>query len=314
MAQTIGFVGVGAMGKEMVINLAKKTPEGIKLYIHDVNEAAVQELVASFPERISAKASAKDVAQSSEIIFTMLPEGRHVRAVYLDGPTSILRADLAGKILLECSTIDTATSLDVLAALRAAHPTAAFYDAPVSGGVLGARNATLGIFVGASDGGDDPHWATLRALLGLLGRSVIACGGPSLGLVAKLSNNYLSGTIAIATAEAMNMGMRAGCNARVLARVIHAGSGQNHIADKFNPVPGISPDAPASHGYHGGFKVELMKKDMGLAVDMAKRVGAQMVLGDASMRTYAATSADPRCQSLDSRVVYRFIGGKEDWE
>lgn len=148
----------------------------------------------------------------------------------------------------------------------------------------------------------------------MLGNNVIAFGGPSLGLVAKLANNYLSGTIAIATSEAMNMGMLGGMNARVLARVIHAGSGRNHIADNFNPVPGICPEAPSSHGYEGGFKVELMKKDIGLAASMAERVGARLALGKSCLETYQKASQDPRCQGLDSRVVYRYLGGQEDWE
>jgi 3-hydroxyisobutyrate dehydrogenase len=110
------------------------------------------------------------------------------------------------------------------------------------------------------------------------------------------------------------MGMCAGVDAGVLARVIAAGSGKNHIADKFNPVPNICPEAPSSHGYQGGFKVELMKKDYTLAMDMAQAVGAKVMLGAAGLDTYRRASEDPRCRGLDSRVVYRFIGGNEDWQ
>lgn len=242
----------------------------------------------------------------------MLPEGRHVRLVYLDAPESISSANLVGKILLDCSTIDTATNLDVRSTIQQLYPTASFYDAPVSGGVLGALKATLGIFLGCDE--KDPNFSLLNSLFSILGSNIIPCGGPSLGLVAKLANNYLSGTIAIATSEAMNMGMRAGMDARVLARVIAAGSGQNHISDQFNPVPGLCPAAPSSHGYNGGFKVELMKKDMCLATDMAASVGAKLVLSAAGLDTYAKASEDPRCRGLDSRVVFRYLGGNEDWE
>lgn len=249
---------------------------------------------------------------AQDVVLTMLPEGRHVRSVYLDSHESISSANLCGKILTECSTIDTATNLEVRSTLQQLEPTASFYDAPVSGGVLGARKATLGIFLGCDE--KDPNFKTLKAVLSMLGNNVIACGGPSLGLVAKLANNYLSGTIAIATSEAMNMGMLGGMNAHVLAQVIHAGSGRNHIADNFNPVPGICPEAPSSHGYEGGFKVELMKKDIGLAASMAERVGARLALGKSCLETYQNASQDPRCQGLDSRVVYRYLGGREDWE
>lgn len=242
----------------------------------------------------------------------MLPEGHHVRAVYLDSQDSISKANLSNKILLDCSTIDTATNLSIRSALQISHPAAHFYDAPVSGGVLGAENGTLGIFLGRAD--TDPNFLPLHGLLSHVGKTVIPCGGPSLGLVAKVANNYLSGTIAIATSEAMNMGMRAGMDARTLARVIAAGSGQNHIADKFNPVPGISPEAPSSRGYEGGFRVELMRKDISLATRMAEDVGADMILGDATLGAYVRASEDERCKGLDSRVIYRLIRGDEHWQ
>ncbi|OAA60221.1 3-hydroxyacid dehydrogenase/reductase [Niveomyces insectorum RCEF 264] len=309
---TIGFIGVGAMGKAMVVNLAKKTPATVPIYINDVVEEPQAELCGAFPSKIFSLKTAAEVASKADVIFTMVPEGRHVRAVYLEGATSISSVDLANKILIDCSTIDTATNLEVRAALLSRHPAAAFYDAPVSGGVLGAEKAVLGIYVGCAESA--PHFAVLRELLSMMGSTIVACGGPSLGLVAKLANNYLSGTIAIATAEAMNMGMRAGLDAAVLARVIAAGSGKNHIADKFNPCPGICPEAPSSHGYRGGFKVELMRKDYKLATDMAKSVGAQTVLATAGLETYERASADPNCRGLDSRVVYRLLGGNENWQ
>jgi len=311
---SIGFIGVGAMGKEMVDNLARKLPS-TQIFIHDVNQDAINTLIAARPSLVAC-ATAREVAEQSSLTFTMLPEGHHVRLVYLDGPNCIASSSpskLAHKLLLDCSTIDTATSLDISAALRRLHPSTSFYDTPVSGGVLGARDATLGIFIGCTE--SDPNFPPLNALLlSTVASSVIPCGGPSLGLVAKLANNYLSGTIAIATAEAMNMGMRAGVDARVLARVISAGSGKNHIADKFNPVPGICPAAPSSRGYQGGFRVELMRKDVGLATEMAERVGARLVLGEAVMGAYEGASGDPRCAGRDSRVVYRYLGGEEEWE
>lgn len=242
----------------------------------------------------------------------MLPEGHHVKQVYLDNSNGIVNANIGGKVFIDCSTIDTASSIEVGKTIREKHPTASFYDAPVSGGVLGAKKATLGIFLGCDE--SDPNFPPLKEILGMMGNNIIACGGPSLGLVSKLANNYLSGTIAIATAEAMNMGMRAGVNARTLAAVISAGSGKNHIADKFNPVPGICPEAPSSNAYQGGFKVELMRKDMTLATQMATSVGAETALAAASLQTYNDACADPRCAGLDSRVVYRYLGGNENWE
>jgi 3-hydroxyisobutyrate dehydrogenase-like beta-hydroxyacid dehydrogenase len=242
----------------------------------------------------------------------MVPEGSHVRSVYLDSQDGICSVDISNKLLIDCSTIDTATSLAVKDHIASNFPSASFYDAPVSGGVVGAVKATIAFFLGCAE--TDPNLASLTQLLSLMGKQIIPCGGPSLGLAAKLSNNYLSGIIAIACSEAMDMGMRSGLDPRVLARVYAAGTAQNTICDRFNPVPGIYPESPSSKGYKEGFKVQLMRKDFALAVDMAKRVGSQNVLGEVGLATYDGASKDPRCRDLDSRVVYRYLGGDEDWQ
>lgn len=242
----------------------------------------------------------------------MVPEGAHVRSAYLDPQKGICSTHINSKLLIDCSTIDTTTSLHVKDHINKNFPTASFYDAPVSGGVVGAKKGTIAFFLGCAQ--DDPNMPRLRHLLSMMGKQIIACGGPSLGLSAKLSNNYLSGMIAIAASEAMNMGMRAGLDPRVLASVYAAGTAQNTICDRFNPVPGVHPDAPSTGGYKEGFKVQLMKKDFSLAVDMAHKVGAQLALGEAGLKTYEGASNDPRCRDLDSRVVYRYLGGIEVWE
>ena len=165
--------------------------------------------------------------------------------------------------------------------------------------------------LGASE--DDPNIEVLKTLLEMMGKSVFPCGGPSRGLTAKLCNNYCSGLIAIATAEAMNLGIKSGMDPRILATVFSTSTAQSTICDKWNPVPGICPAAPASNDYQGGFKVQLMKKDFSLAVDAAREVDARLLLGEAGLKTYVDTSEDPNCQDKDSRVVFRYLGGDEAW-
>ncbi|EXJ79112.1 hypothetical protein A1O3_08613 [Capronia epimyces CBS 606.96] len=311
----LGFIGLGAMGLPMAGHLAAKLPEHIKVFVYDINPASVDQLQQEYPNRIVKGASAKDVADKSDIILTMLPEGKHVRAVYMEGGAdadTISASDVSGKLLIDCSTIDTASSLAVKEHMSNKWPTTSFYDAPVSGGVVGAQKGTIAFFLGCDDG--DTNLPFLTQLLKLMGQHVITCGGPSKGLAAKLSNNYLSGTIAIAVSEAMDMGMRSGLDPRVLAKVFAAGTGQNTVCDKFCPVPGVVPEAPSSKGYTNGFKVQLMRKDFALALDMAERVGARNVLGPAGLATYDGASNDPRCRDLDSRVVFRYLGGNEDWQ
>lgn len=220
----------------------------------------------------------------------MVPEGSHVRSVYLTPETGVVAADdLGKKILVDCSTIDTGTSLQVAEECSKRHPQTRFYDAPVSGGVLGAEKGTLTFMLGAPT--NDPSGPLLTTLLSLMGANIFPAGGPSLGLVAKLCNNYLSGTIAIATAEALDIGMKSGMDPRVLANIFHTSTAQSAILDDWNPIPGLCPEAPASKGYNGGFRVQLMRKDYGLAVEAAERVGARLALGGSGLEVYNVSIA-----------------------
>lgn len=204
------------------------------------------------------------------------------------------------------STIDIATSLSVGSAVHSASnvdpPT--FHDAPVSGGTPGAFAASLTFMVGIDK--DSPHRPLLWHVFSFMGKSLYAMGGPSLGLAAKLSNNYLSGMIALATAEAMNLGMRLGLDPKTLSDCFATSSGGSWVNSTVNPVPGVCPDAVTSRGYEGGFKVQLMKKDMSLAVAAAHESGAKLVLANAGLSAYTAASEDPRCRDRDSRVIYRW--------
>lgn len=242
----------------------------------------------------------------------MVPEGSHVRAVFLDPETGILAATPAPRVLMDCSTIDRETTLAVSEAVTQQHPQARFYDTPVSGGEVGAKKATLTFMVGCAE--TDPKLPYIRDSLGLMGTNIIPCGGVSLGVTAKLSNNYCSAMITLATAEAMNMGMRAGMDPRLLQRIFSKSTAQSTISDRFCPVPGVVAESPASNGFKGGFKIQLMRKDVGLAVKLAQDVGAELKLAECALGTYDKASEDPRCRDFDVRVIYRFIGGDEEWE
>jgi len=242
----------------------------------------------------------------------MVPEGSHVRSVYFGEGNGVLSAELDGKTFVDCSTIDTKTSIDVHDAISEKYPKASFFDAPVSGGSLGAAAGTLTFMLGCKE--DDANLPVLKDLLSSMGSSIFPCGGFSLGLTAKLCNNYCSGLIAIATSEAMNIGIKSGMDPSLLSRIFAVSTAQSTINDKWNPVPGVCPSAPASKDYQGGFKVQLMKKDFGLAVETAQRVGAQLYLGEPGFIVYERASQDEACRDRDSRVVFRYIGGDEDWK
>ncbi|KAJ7925275.1 6-phosphogluconate dehydrogenase [Mycena leptocephala] len=133
---------------------------------------------------------------------------------------------------------------------------AAFFDCPVSGGTAGAEKGIITFMCGIA--ADDPWFPLIHATLKTMGRSINPMGGKGLGLAAKLSNNYLSGVIALATSEAMNLGMKLGIEAKVLSDCLNQGSAANWVNSTVNPVPGVCPDAVTSKDYEGGFKVQFL--------------------------------------------------------
>jgi 3-hydroxyisobutyrate dehydrogenase-like beta-hydroxyacid dehydrogenase len=188
-----------------------------------------------------------------------------VRQVYLDSTSGVVAAsDISGKLFIDCSTIDIATSLLIGRKLQehylqshASNNTNLpnFFDAPVSGGTAGAAKGALTIMLGCA--ADSPRLPLLKQIMSTMGTNIYTLGGPSLGLAAKLSNNYLSGMIALATSEAMNLGMRLGIEPKMLQKVFSTSSGGSWVNDTVNPVPGVCPDAVTSKGYEGGFKVRV---------------------------------------------------------
>lgn len=137
------------------------------------------------------------------------------------------------------------------------------------------------------------------------------CGKLGAGLAAKISNNYLSGTILLASAEAMAIGIKSGIDKHLLYKVIQNSTGQSFMCDHVNPVPGVVTTAPASRNYEGGFKAQMMVKDLTLGVDAAGVVGITPSTGRAALEIYTQAVLDSRCIDLDASVVYRFLDGPE---
>ncbi|KAI0088412.1 NAD binding domain of 6-phosphogluconate dehydrogenase-domain-containing protein [Irpex rosettiformis] len=311
----IGFIGIGNMGKWMALNLRKLLPQSTPLNIYDLRVEALQEFldVSRSLELgpVNICSNSREVAEKSDVTFTIVNEGRHTRDVFLNELSGILTGIVDGKGFVDCSTIDPATSIEVGKAVTESS-TAHFYDVPVSGGVIGAEAGTLSFLAGASE--NDGYFAeNISPLLEMMGNNVFYVGRPGQGLVAKLCNNYLSGTCAIATSEAMNIGIRHGIEPKLLSEIFKKSTGGNWQNANMNPVPGVCPDAVTSKGYKGGFKVQMMVKDFTLAMNAAKEVDAKLALGDAGLAAYKATAEDPRCRDLDNRVVYRWLGGIEDY-
>ena len=177
-------------------------------------------------------------------------------------------------------------------------------DAPMSGGVVGAQRGTLTFMLGA------PSALAPRAtaLLQRLGARVLHMGAPGAGLAAKLANNYLLAVSNVATAEAMHLGMRLGLDPAKLAELINGSSGRCWSSAVNNPVPGVSPGAPAERAYDGGFAVPLMLKDLRLARAAAREAGARLELAEEVQRVYEEVGE--REGAKDFSVVYKWLDAK----
>jgi 3-hydroxyisobutyrate/3-hydroxypropionate dehydrogenase len=211
------------------------------------------------------------------------------------------------RVFVDCSTIDPSTSRQVAKSVSDAGQ-GVFTDAPMSGGVVGATAGTLTFMLGSS-----PSLVPrIEPVLLLMGRKVLHCGEQGAGLSAKLANNYLLALNNIATAEAMNLGMKWGLDPKKLAGVINVSTGRCWPSEVNNPVRGVVETAPAGRDYRGGFGISLMKKDLRLAMVAAKEAGADMKLADTAMAVYSEAEKLEKCSGRDFSVVYRYLGGKEE--
>jgi 3-hydroxyisobutyrate dehydrogenase len=267
---TIGFIGLGNMGAPMAANLVKA---GSAVRGFDVAAASRD---ASTRDGVQIADSARSALDNADIVITMLPGGEQVLSVWND----IVPAARQGTLFIDCSTIDveSARKAHALAASRGI----AALDAPVSGGVGGAKAATLTFMVG----GSAHAFARGKPVLERMGKRIVHCGEAGNGQAAKICNNMILGASMIAVSEAFVLGEKLGLSHQALFDVASASSGQCWSLTSYCPVPGPVPASPANNEYRAGFTAALMLKDLKLAKAAAESVGAQTALGGHAAEIY----------------------------
>jgi 3-hydroxyisobutyrate dehydrogenase len=289
---TIAVIGLGNMGGPMSANLVKAGHEvtGFDL-MQPLRDAAAKDGVAIAAD---GKAAVKD----ADVVVTMLPAGRHVVAVWSD----VLPAVKAGALVIDCSTIDVASA-------RAAHKLAAerglaSLDAPVSGGVGGAKGATLTFMVG----GSAEAFARGKPILENMGKRIVHCGDAGNGQAAKICNNMMLGISMIGVCEAFGLADKLGLSHQALFDVASTASGQCWALTSYCPVPGPVPASPANSGYKPGFAADLMLKDLRLAQEAAITSGAATPMGAAAAQIYGLFAAAGHGGDDFSGII-RFLRG-----
>jgi len=273
----IAFIGLGQMGAPMAHNLLKA---GHKLRVFDLSAAAVGQLAEAGAD---SAASAREAVEGAVVVISMLPASAHVESLYL-GEQGIVPHIAAGSLVLDCSTIATSSAQAVARACAARG--LSMLDAPVSGGTAGAQAGTLTFIVG----GESETLERARPYLSAMGKNIFHAGASGAGQTAKICNNMLLGILMAGTAEALALGVANGLDPKVLSDIMAKSSGRNWALEQYNPYPGVMDNVPASREYQGGFGVDLMHKDLGLAAQAAIDVRCAIPLGELARNLYGMHS------------------------
>jgi 3-hydroxyisobutyrate dehydrogenase len=259
------------MGGGMAPNLAKA---GHEVRAFDLVPEAVEKASEG---GCTAAGSAADAVRDADVVITMLPAAKHVRAVY---ENDVAPNAKPGTLLIDCSTIDVASAREVGEAMEAKG--FEFVDAPVSGGIAAAAGGSLTFMVG----GSDEAFERAKPFIEPMAKAVIHAGDLGAGQAAKICNNMILGATMIVTCEAFALAQKLGLDPQVFFDISSKASGQSWSMTSYAPVPGVGPDTPADHDYEGGFAAALMLKDLKLADEAAKSVGAYTPVGGEAEELY----------------------------
>ncbi len=289
----IGFIGLGHMGFPMVRNLIAA---GRNVRVYDTSSKAIAEAVE---QGAVAATSVAELAAATDVIVTMLPTPAVVRNVVC-GADGILQNAKEGTLIIDCSTSDPVLAAELEALANAQGKI--MIDAPVSGGVPGAKAGTLTFMVG----GPESAFTAAKPILAGMGKNIVHCGKAGSGQAAKLCNNLLLGVSSVAVSESMCLGVSLGLDPEVLAGIINTSSGRCWVSDIYNPYPGVRKDAPASNDFKGGFATDLMIKDLTLALDAAHSTRQPLPMTAMSKQLFQVISLQGNGDKDISAIVNMF--------
>ncbi|XP_042499969.1 probable 3-hydroxyisobutyrate dehydrogenase, mitochondrial isoform X2 [Macadamia integrifolia] len=307
----IGFVGLGNMGFHMANNLINA---GYKVCVHDINSNVMEK----FSDKgVLTKGTPFEVAETSDVVITMLPSSSHVLDVYT-GHNGLLHGEnpLTPWLFIDSSTIDPQTSRRLSATIsncalkekKGCGCSPVLLDAPVSGGVLGAEAGTLTFMVG----GLQEAYLAAEPIFLSMGKNTIYCGGTGNGAAAKICNNLAMAVSMLGVSEAFSLGQSLGITASTLTKIFNSSSARCWSSDSYNPVPGVMEGVPASKNYNGGFSSKLMAKDLKLAVASAEEVRLKCPMTSQAQEIYMSLCKEGH-ESKDFSSAFRhYYSGKDE--
>jgi 2-hydroxy-3-oxopropionate reductase len=273
MAERIGFIGLGIMGKPMARNLLKA---GYELVVHNRSRGAVDEILAE-GGAVTAADTPRAVAEQAQIVITMLPDSPDVRDVVF-GADGVLEGIQQGGLLVDMSTIAPATSIEVSEALKERGASA--LDAPVSGGDKGAIAATLSIMVG----GAEADFQRAMPLFDAMGKTIVLVGGPGAGQTVKACNQIVVAIHYAAVSEALVLGAKAGVDPEKIVQVLSGGLAGSRVMEMRGP-------GMIEHNFQPGFRINLHRKDLAIAMSTGQEYNVPLPVSALVTQFYEAMAA-----------------------
>ncbi len=291
----IAWIGLGNMGGSMSVNLAKA---GNEVRGFDLNPEAV---AAAEAGGVKPAGSIAEAVEGADVVFTMLPKGEHARAVYLGEDGVLAHADTK-TLLVDSSTIDIASA-------QALHDAAAeagfrFVDAPVSGGMSGAKAATLTFMIGGEAGAVADATEFIRPMAA----NIIPTGGATTGQAAKICNNLMLFINLASTAEGAVLADRLGLDKQVFWDIASVSSGDSWALRTWYPVAGVVPTAASNNDFAPTFTAELANKDIGLAISAAKDTGTPLEIGEHVQQLFQRL-IDSGQSGMDCSAIVKLVDG-----
>ncbi len=252
----LGFIGVGIMGKPMASHLLEA---GHTVNVYDVDSKSVQELAS---KGAMACNSSKEVAEKSDIVFTMVPDTPDVEAV-LFGKNGVAEGVRAGSIVVDMSSISPITTKEF--AKKLAEKDVEMLDAPVSGGQVGAENATLSIMVG----GKPAVFAEIKPYFELMGKNIVHIGSNGDGQTCKVANQIVVAETIMAISEALLFASKAGADPSKVREALLGGFAQSRILD-------LHGKRMIERTFQPGFRIRHQQKDLNNALQGARSLGMSL--------------------------------------
>jgi len=300
MSELIAFIGIGNMGNPMVENLIKA---GKKVRVFDVSKKMIEK---AKEKKFEVANSIDDLLKDPvEVVFTMLPAGKHSKEVYL-GKDGIINKVSKDCLLIDCSTIDIKTSIEI--GTKAKEKGIKMLDAPVSGGVMGAKNATLTFLVG----GSKDAFNIAKSILEIMGKNIFHAGELGCGNGAKICNNLALGISMIGASEALMLAKRLNIDIKKVHEIMKNASGNSWPISIYPPLPGLKEGVPSNNKYRPGFSAGMMSKDLKLAIECATEVNANTPLGSTANNIYNKFCKDGN-SNKDFSAISKVVGG-DAWD